>query len=151
VFLPERVVEALRSHWDDRGEEFEVISNAHLLSPLVIPPETHALRKHTGGEAAAGFAPDSLYKVIKKSLREIAENPLLAMTDFEREFLASRGVHAFRHTFGTLAAAKGVPLDVLQRTLGHANLQTTTIYVQAERKRSIEEMSRFFETGSLSR
>jgi hypothetical protein len=30
-------------------------------------------------------------------------------------------------------------------------LQTTTIYVQAERKRSIEEMSRFFETGSLSR
>lgn len=151
VFLPERVVEALRSHWDDRGEEFEVISDAHLLSPLVIPPEIHALRKHAGAEAAAGFAPDSLYKVITKSLREIAENPLLAMTDLEREFLASRGVHAFRHTFGTLAAAKGVPLDVLQRTLGHASLQTTTIYVQAERKRSIEEMSRFFETGSLSR
>jgi site-specific recombinase XerD len=37
-----------------------------------------------------------------------------------------------------------VPLDVLQKVLGHASLQTTTIYVQAEKKRSIDELGEFF-------
>ncbi|MCA8022653.1 tyrosine-type recombinase/integrase [Burkholderia metallica] len=48
--------------------------------------------------------------------------------------------HSFRRTFGTLA----VPLDVVQRVLGHASLQTTSTYVQAEQQRMIEETSRYF-------
>ena len=54
--------------------------------------------------------------------------------------------HAFRHTFGTLAVAGEVPLDVVQKLLGHASLQTTTIYVQAEKKRNIRELGKFFKT-----
>ena len=39
---------------------------------------------------------------------------------------------ALRHTFGTIGVAvKGVPLPVMQRWLGHARIESTTIYTQA--------------------
>lgn len=34
------------------------------------------------------------------------------------------GVHALRHTFATQAVAAGVPLSVVSRQLGHADIQT---------------------------
>jgi site-specific recombinase XerD len=35
-----------------------------------------------------------------------------------------------------------MPLDVVQKLLGHASLTTTTIYASAERARSIEEVAK---------
>jgi integrase len=61
----------------------------------------------------------------------------------EMKTLAGTSTHAFRQTFGRLAVAEGVPLDVPQRILGDASLQTTSIYVQAERKRMLREASGF--------
>lgn len=146
VFLPETVVRALRDHWADREEDFDA-GDGCLLSPLVVPPTPQAARKHAAADTdgGAGFSADGLYRMLTRALRTVATNPTLPMTEPERTLLASRGVHAFRHTFGTLAAARGLPLDVLQRVLGHTSLQTTTIYVQAERKRSIEEMGKLFD------
>jgi integrase/recombinase XerC len=37
--------------------------------------------------------------------------------------------HTFRHTFATCKAEKGVPAYQLQQWLGHANLNTTQIYI----------------------
>jgi len=144
VFLPDRVVGALEDHWEDRGEAFEGGHGA-LIAPLVIPKTATAQARHRDGSAErVGFSADGLYRCIKTALQRLADNRLLTLEDFERDFLRQLGVHDFRHTFGTLAAGKEVPLDVLQRLLGHASLQTTSIYVQAERKRSIEEMAKFF-------
>jgi integrase len=50
----------------------------------------------------------------------------------ERMRLGQANAHAFRHTFVTQSVADEVPVDVVQKVLGHASLQTTTIYVQAE-------------------
>jgi integrase len=91
-----------------------------------------------------GFSAEGLYQVIKSALRRMADDDCLDVEDADRERLRNAAPHAFRHTFGTQAAAQAVPLDVLQRVLGHASLQTTTIYVQAEKKRSIAEMGKFF-------
>jgi integrase len=82
--------------------------------------------------------------VIKTALIRIANDASLALDEGERNTLRKAGPHAFRHTFGTQAVAGDVPLDVLQRVLGHASLQTTTIYVQAEKRRSIDELGKFF-------
>jgi integrase len=45
------------------------------------------------------------------------------------------GVHAtpkgLRHGFGLHAIRSGVPLNLVQRWLGHANMETTAIYLQA--------------------
>jgi integrase len=58
----------------------------------------------------------------------------------ERIRLGQANAHAFRHTFGTQSVADLVPVDVVQKVLGHASLETTTLYVQAEKKRVLEEV-----------
>lgn len=148
VFLPARAVEALQAHWQDRGLDFSFgMAEIPLLSPLVAPPTLDALAKHVGPDGRrkeSGFSEDGLYRVIKGALARIAGDTTLELDSGEREMLQQAGPHAFRHTFATQAAAGDVPLDVLQKVLGHASLQTTTIYVQAEKKRSIEELGKFF-------
>ena len=62
----------------------------------------------------------------------------------ERVRLGQANAHAFRHTFGTQSVADEVPVDVVQKVLGHASLQTTTIYVQAEKQRVVEEVARYY-------
>jgi site-specific recombinase XerD len=42
--------------------------------------------------------------------------------------------------------ANGVPLDVVQNVMGHESLETTTIYVQAEKERAIKEIGKYFES-----
>lgn len=59
----------------------------------------------------------------------------------ERAHLGRANVHAFRHTFGTQSVAQEVPVDVVQKVLGHVSLQTTTTYVQAEKRRMLEEVA----------
>ena len=39
-------------------------------------------------------------------------------------------MHIARHTYGTLSLQKGVPLDVLQKAMGHSDLKTTRIYAK---------------------
>jgi len=74
--------------------------------------------------------------------RLIARMPDL--TKEEVQLLAGTSPHAFRHTFGTQATTQNVPLDVVQRVLGHASRQTTSIYVQAEKQRMLREVSNFY-------
>jgi len=50
-----------------------------------------------------------------------------------------------RHTFATRAVAGDLPLDVLQRLMGHASIQTTGLYVHAERERSLAQLDAYFE------
>lgn len=40
--------------------------------------------------------------------------------------------HQLRHTYGTIASMQGLPLSSLQALLGHADAQTTSIYINAE-------------------
>ena len=147
VFLPERAIAALRAHWLDRGLDFDYgMATIPLLSPIVIPPTAASRQKHRhvdGQRTEAGFTPDGLGQLISASLLRIADDETVDLSLDERDILRRSGAHAFRHTFGTLAAANEVPLDVLQRALGHASLNTTTIYVQAEKQRSIVELAKW--------
>jgi len=38
--------------------------------------------------------------------------------------------HKFRHTFAVRAIMSGVPLNVLQKWLGHASVFTTNVYTE---------------------
>lgn len=153
VYLPKRAVDAIRAHWEDRGHEFDNPTQAlALLSPVVVPNTPWALSKHfvdedpTGSLLGSGFHADGIYKVTKSVLLRLADDEDVDLEPDERELLRQAAPHALRHTFATRAAAKLMPLDVLQRLMGHASQQTTSIYVQAERTRSIEEATRFFGT-----
>jgi site-specific recombinase XerD len=62
----------------------------------------------------------------------------------ERAILGSVKAHPMRHTFGTQSVADGLPVDVVQKVLRHASLQTTSIYVKAEKKRVQEEVVGYY-------
>jgi site-specific recombinase XerD len=72
-----------------------------------------------------------------------------ALSPDERVRLGRANAHAFRHAFGTHSISGDMPVDVVQKVLGHASLQTTTIYVQAEKKRIVGEVARYY--ASLAR
>lgn len=135
-------VAALRAHWADRGLDFDSESEGALIRPIIIPPTPLAQIKHYEG-IDRSYSPDGINKMVRWAMKRlIAGMPDLTID--EMKFLAATSPHAFRHTFGTQAAANDVPLDVVQRILGHASLQTTTIYVPAEELRMLREAAAHF-------
>ena len=50
--------------------------------------------------------------------------------------------HRFRHTFGSDMIRAGVSLPALQRLMGHANIETTMLYVQISPQDVYEEYAR---------
>lgn len=51
-----------------------------------------------------------------------------------RNKLSRATTHWLRHTFGSHAAAKDVPLVAIKDNLGHASLSTTSIYVNTDKE-----------------
>ncbi|MFM0562174.1 phage integrase family protein [Paraburkholderia sediminicola] len=142
-------IEALAAHWRDRALDFAAPPpSAPLVAPLVIPATPAAQRRHAGAQdgqeqqGGVGYSGNGLRELVNWAVRQIRAQ--LALTEDERRQLAGTTPHAFRHTFGTQAAVD-VPLDVVQQVLGHASLQTTTIYVQAERKRVRRELAGYYQ------
>ncbi|WP_240659196.1 tyrosine-type recombinase/integrase [Paraburkholderia kururiensis] len=132
-------VEAIRAHWRDRDEDFDTPAAAgRLLSPLVIPNTQTARRKHEGDHRMPYYT-NALNRLIDWLRRRLLVE-LETLTPAAHAALVQMSPHAFRHTFGTLAAASDVPIDVVQKVLGHQSVQTTSIYVQAEQRRVMREI-----------
>ena len=149
-------VAALRAHWADRELDFDAAwAQGPLIAPVVINGTDASLAKHrdaSGGEGGAShrphapYAADALARLVRESVRRIAEGLLRegALSHDAHVKLLATSAHAFRHTFGTQTVARGMPIDVAQRILGHASLQTTSIYVRAERQRMLEEAAKYY-------
>jgi integrase len=136
-------VRALRAHWLDRGDDFDAPSvTGPLIATLVILNTAAARRKH----AVAIHMPyeyNHIYRLIEwLRTRPLAE--LDALSPSTHAQLAQMTPHAFRHTFGTLAATKDLPIDVFRRVLGHRSIQTTSIYLQTEKRRMMNEVGAMF-------
>ena len=149
VYVPEFVVDAIREHWADRegASNFDFpLDTSPLLSPDIIPPMKVARDRHfddKGKRIYLPFTPDGMGRLASSTLSRLAANITIdTLDDDDRKVLEASAAHALRHTFGTLSVAEEVPLDVVQRTMGHASLSTTTIYVQAEKQRAITEMAK---------
>jgi len=50
--------------------------------------------------------------------------------------------HVARHTFATTALNRGIPLEVVQKLLGHTNIQTTQIYAKMLTSTIVKEMEK---------
>ncbi|KXU94896.1 hypothetical protein CR51_26200 [Caballeronia megalochromosomata] len=139
-------IAALRAHWQDRGRDFDA-PRAH--GPLIAPQWNSAtptaLERHDARAEDAPYTVDALGRLVRMAvLRLVRDNAALA--DFSTDDLVrlvNTSAHAFRHTFGTRAVVRDMPTDVVQAILGHASLQTTSIYVRAERRRMLEAAARY--------
>ncbi|WP_250476035.1 site-specific integrase [Caballeronia sp. GAFFF1] len=135
--------EALRMHWADRRKAFDsgeagAASKGPLVAPVIIPWTDASRRRHrawTSNDAAEGYeigyTADALNRLIGRMSAELVKTADALDLD-DRIWLGKANAHAFRHTFGTRSVASDVPVDVVQKVLGHASLQITTIYVQAQ-------------------
>jgi site-specific recombinase XerD len=54
--------------------------------------------------------------------------------------------HWLRHSFATNALQSGMPIDVVQKALGHASVSTTDRYLTSEARRIDEEMEKISST-----
>ncbi|QKY11979.1 phage integrase family protein [Janthinobacterium lividum] len=155
VPVSERTLTALRAHWQDRGLDFDhppvdsgnhpTVKDRALLAPLVIPRHAAAIMRHEE-QIGNGYTSDGLYRLITSSIDRLQHTLLdLGIQPANIAQLATTTPHAFRHTFGTLAVASGMPQDVVQGVLGHVSAATTSIYVQAKEKRTAEEAAKYFQ------
>ncbi|MBK5125682.1 tyrosine-type recombinase/integrase [Burkholderia sp. R-69980] len=139
-------VRALREHWADRGRDFDApLDSAPLIVPLVIPATGTALKKH-GGVVEAPYTADAFGHLVRQAIQRVTVE-FGARPDVPKAHLvqlANTSAHAFRHTFGTRAVAREMPVDVVQAILGHASLQTTSIYVRAEQQRMLEAAAQYY-------
>lgn len=84
--------------------------------------------------------------VLYKNLKQVfgaAATTLAEIDPVGARRLATASPHWLRHTYATHALESNVPIEVVQRNLGHASLSTTTIYVTAEDQRRYREIERF--------
>ena len=51
--------------------------------------------------------------------------------------------HCARHTFGTLALSKGMPIESVSRVLGHTNIVTTQIYAKITTQKLDNDLTTF--------
>lgn len=105
------------------------------------------LRLHLGGRArgalfestrAAPFSPRRVQQIVK--------------TVAQRAGLEKRiSPHSYRHSMATFLRNRGVPLDVVQRLLGHADPRTTEIYTRLSLDTVREEYDRAMGRGGRER
>lgn len=51
----------------------------------------------------------------------------------------SKTLKGLRHSYGTLAAAKGMDLDVISKNMGHSSVKTTEIYKEVLAQRQVDQ------------
>ena len=57
-------------------------------------------------------------------------------------------MHTARHTFATQSLLRGMPVEVLQKVLGHSKIQTTMIYAKVVEDLQHQTMRRIWEGGT---
>jgi site-specific recombinase XerD len=152
VPVSQRTYLALQAHWADLENRDDPAraalpfspdneeSKLALIRPLRIPQTPTATNRHR--DCVNGYSIGGLATLVVSTLKKMADSgPFSA---HEATKLRNTSAHAFRHTFGTTTIAQGLPHDVLQKILGHVSLATTSIYVQAEQQRILDESAKVF-------
>lgn len=149
-----RTIAALQAHWHDHGHDFtQPLQDRPLFAPVTVPGTASAQARHHGGAGLRGYTPNAVYALVKAALARVrrelasadagpASGDEITVEDIEQ--LHRTSPHAFRHTFGSIAVEKEVPLNIVQEIMGHEDSATTSLYVKAREKRIAEEAAKFY-------
>jgi integrase/recombinase XerD len=122
----------------------------HLVREVPVPPELMAALDSSFALAAAQRDPEATTTRLWKWRRETAwriVKGVMEDADVGGRCACPKGL---RHSFGIGALQAGVPLNLVQRWLGHASLATTAIYADALGPEEMEFARRFWSRGALT-
>lgn len=120
VPMPNRVIDVLREYLSWRGLDTD---------PSVLPPDTPLIARLDGqGPVSAS----GLYKALRDLFSAAANHLKEEDRDIEAKAFERATVHWLRHTCGSHLGAAGVPVNLIQKLMGHASLATTSIYTDTD-------------------
>lgn len=121
---------------------------AHRMREVPIPPElVMALDRHFALEAAQCDAESSrrpLWPWCRQTGWRIIKR-VMAQAGIHGRLASPRGL---RHAFGIGSVQAGVPLNIVQRWLGHSRISTTAIYAAASGPEELALATRFWRFAS---
>lgn len=136
VQLKKPLLDELNTYFIRRGHKS--FAEAPKDVPIIAALPTYRNKQPQLGSTDDPLSTMRLYKVLKRFFAQAAEHT--ATTDREMaEKIARASTHWLRHTYATHALEQGMSLEVVRDLLGHASIDTTSIYVNAERDRSSKE------------
>lgn len=110
------------------------------LAPIAAHAQAPLLCSLLDGSQALSYR--SLYGSMKTWLNKAIDGSDLSWAD--KVAAARASPHWLRHTCGTRALERGVPLDVVGQLLGHADPRTTARYTRAQLGRVGDELEKAF-------
>jgi nucleoid DNA-binding protein len=124
------------------------IGRGTLIAPVVVIGTDASPAKHdsgTNGNSEASYSAGALSRLLSEAVRRIAGALLHegALSYDAHAKLLATSAHAFRFTIVMPAVARDMPIDVVQRIRGHAALQPTSIYAQADRQRVLDAAAQY--------
>lgn len=131
VPMPSSVMDALSEYLRARGLP-DVPSECDPETPLIAP-----LNYDKSNALGHGM----LYKTLKEFFRDSAAELRVLGHREDAEKIAQASTHWLRHTRGS-HSAEGMPLNLVQKLLGHASLTTTSIYTSADEEALYEAMEK---------
>lgn len=129
--LPPQAERALAGYLGTRGLDWSAVHKR---------PALPVLASLTAPDQPISY--NVLYRQMKAWVSKALTGTALGWADKVAAERAS--LHWLRHTCGTRALERGVPLDVVGQLLGHADPRTTARYTRAQQRRVAEELGRAF-------
>lgn len=141
-----RITEALRLTYGDLDDDAGIVSirclkkrRTDVVREIPVPTEFLAYVQRVHG---TGHRDDCLWSIGRTTAWRHVKR---VMTE-ARVGEAAASPKGLRHGFGVHAVRSGIPLDLLQRWLGHASLATTAIYTHVVGAEEREIAARMWRT-----
>ena len=142
VPLPQKLVARSVEYLRERGWVLDHIEQAPPETPIIASVRRKLKveeGKFTKGEAPV--TPLALHHMIRAFFQE-AGAELAKQDPTAGKRLSRATAHWLRHTHGTHALDRGVPLTVVRDNLGHASIQTTSLYVHKDADERFQAMEK---------
>lgn len=84
-----------------------------------------------------------IFHILQNTEIQLISNDLRLIFTYSLLLASPCIFHCLRHTFGTLALSKGMPIESVSRVLGHTNIVTTQIYAKITTQKLDNDLTMF--------